>query len=198
MCLLDNQVQINDDGYYKDGYCRFQRKNKPSSLSEFYDQESKCSLILPTNNLYDIESILNSVQQNKDQVNQVVIINQGSHTEEYNTVLIDALAECKIPYMYENLLEDDHGIDSLVNRAVKHVQNNWFIVCNSYMDTRLIQEYLKLLKGQENNVCALYSDSPCMCINKWAFKQLLGNVEKPWFDKLKEFENWQDACIKIS
>lgn len=118
-----------------------------------------------------------------------------SHSPKYYKFLVESISKCKFPWSLKIINKDDQEINNtdLLHAAVDNIKTNWFY--NISEPDERHQEFLYqaiesvLIKHPPNQYYFVgIGPNQSLFTNKFAFKELSGNVTKPFIDKVKSLD----------
>lgn len=185
------------------GFCRHKRLN--GKIEEITLEENKISLIILSkdNNIDDINKTIVSVLDYADFIKQIIVVlNNAEKNKQIETM--EALIKHNVLWNLENsLLDKDTYIFNLIDIGSKSVVNSWFlpIVAGDslkHSEIECIKKYFQ--DTMDNFLCIIFdkNDPLKVVLNKFAFKDLFGNIGEPCFDKIKRFNDWESVCKQIN
>jgi hypothetical protein len=209
-CLLTKDTFIKNKKQYTYGFCRHKRnikwleqgnqKKLNDIIRSIDDEEIAIStIVISIDN--DINKILYTVDKlsQNELVKQIIIVLYKSKETES---LIIGLKNIKIPWSITNILGEDKP-DALqaVDHTSPEVKHHWFFPLQAG-DEILPHEKLYIyhsLKSNTNIVAAYVdiNDPIKVLTNKFAFIEMEGHYHQPWLEKVRQFDNWENVCIKM-
>jgi hypothetical protein len=182
-----------------DGYCRIKR-TKPKTLNEINVHESSLTVVViamddDTIGLFDtIRSLRSST------VKTISILTTSKDTSFLNDIK-DYIMRMKKGWhieIFNERVDDLSAIDSIA----ESIKTNWFytIYAGDIITDEQAITIQAFLSDIHNNALCMYhneEDNIRLVVNKFAFIEIFGNSEEPWFTKVRSFDNWREFCRKI-
>lgn len=199
ICNAGKNIVAEEGQLFADGFCNHKRTNG-KSFDEVVEEEKKLTIVLLAKDVKHCRIIdfVNTVCNHCDQIVISCFNGSPTHLEKIVKTLRSRSVQWNIDnaYVDPDIEYQDHTI---VDAVVKYVKNHWFIVLTpqDVLKAHSITKLKEILKNNDsNNVCYYFDDLRVMT-SKAAFEQLKGNQQKPYLEKLKEFDNWESKCIKM-
>lgn len=217
-CFLQKETlsSVGKDAYSwaTNGFCRHKRTapwakklectSKGDFLDKVLEEEAKITTIIVAigSDLESIKTTIEGFSGPDSLVDQFIVVTHKAEPKTLDEVS-SVLNKAGVAWSIRDL-QELNGISNhdIVDESIDSIKNNWFIPVNA--GYRLSQKQLGLLKSllsfKKNSVLAFYTDENdvfSVVTNKFAFLELQGHKDIPWFKKVKTFDNWKTVCIKI-
>ncbi len=149
-----------------------------------------------------IAKILQSLNENCFYLKEVIISTYQKNKDDINDIVDIVKEHCKVPYTFDFFLIRPQNIPMQMEKSSRLVKTNWFLTLGlgHKLKPKSIQAFEKIICDRTNNPIAFYfKEKNCHNIIApiYAFRQMEGNSEMPWFEKVKTFDNWKEICWKI-
>jgi hypothetical protein len=210
-CELEQEVFIDkivDKEYqFTKGYCGLKRNKKWLNQQEKRDLDYLSTKIFDEE--YSVSAIVLATDNNID--NLAKTIESLNHFKAFKSIFVslykadpacvkqavELAMSLNVPWFVDNIQTDDkpHNLQ-IIDAVVPSIPANWFlsIVSGQYLNSYIFTE--KTI----STICGYFNeqDNIQLFCNKFAFMDLGGNMNFPFFDKIQQFEDWKQVCYKIS
>ncbi len=218
-CKLDKPVFLEDvdgvDFQFTHGFCRHKRgpnwarknANESTTHKELLGlidwEENILACIILFRSMEGFERTLESILEHKMYISQVIVSINDADSDTLKAIMYK-LEDSKLQWTIDSINEKEDIDDlMLVNYASRVVKPNWFMVAVSgdLISENAINTIASMMDLKQANFVGFYfhdEDNIRIVTNKFVFRQLAGNVEKPWLEKVKGHENWENVCLQLT
>lgn len=220
-CKAGKTTFCTADGVFNtDGFCRLKRTDKwieKNSVDAKTDKRielamaEECNIsVLVCGTSKTPEQIITTIDSvdggEHSYIKEIIVVLVNSEIED-TKVIANRLSKLKgVAWKLETIKADESETMSewyIVDYALRLVtKSNWFISLfgGDVITSKQLEFISSMLRFKTNNTVAFYfdqNDAFKVVTNKFAFAELDGNIELPWFEKIKTFDNWEKVCLKV-
>lgn len=216
-CELAKPIYVKEKQYV-DGLCGHRRENKwidkliendPSFTADKafeYAQGEHLTLSVVicalTVEMDKISKTVDSIPSDS-WIRQIIVVTQDATKQEEQAILDRIANKGYNSWTLDNILRTDYISElSAINYSSRLVKNLWFLSLEAG-ETVWGDEWCcfwDYINEVESNYIGFYfdEDDPIKTIaHTGAFQIMDGHAEKPWLNKVKDFDNWQNVCKRI-
>lgn len=210
-CVLSKpQKNGNIDGFcnYRRSWEWARRKNLDTTPDitaktlKIYEEESVLTLVILCldNNIKKLKQTLETVKKLL-YINNILVIT--NNLKKHKKKFIKTLIKYNITWILDDFRLDEKisKLDIITNSLLK-LKTSWFF-CIEAGDTPSQDTITKIsnsARDKNDNTVLYYVDEFDVFrigTHQYIFENLSGNVEIPFFDKIKSFSNWKELCQKL-
>lgn len=193
-CKIDKLTYNEEENQYTNGFCGFkQPSGRYLCLSMI--------VLLTCNCINKLDKTLVDLDKDNGFVKQIIVTcSQKVHSTTKKTV-VEIVQNLNVETKSLNLILDEHltDNDSLIHNSCLFVENEWFFPINAgdRFPWEKLESIRSFLEASNQNPVAFYNIYDHWLVNKRAFDELGGNTDRPFEEKIKAFDNWEEVCKKI-
>lgn len=208
-CALDKNVFFQDGRQYTEGFCRHKRNGKWLGSKKF-DITDLQERILTEENKYAIslavlDSDIDKFNKTLSNIKNIKIFSEIAVgllkvKKEFLLHAVETVAKLGIEWRLEDI-QSDQIITAydVHNYMFPETQSNWLVQIENgdELEYGQINKISIDIVHNKNNYILYFLDNNKYMINKFVFGELGGHHERDVLDKIKEFPNWKQLCLKV-
>lgn len=208
-CALDKKVFFQEGRQYTEGFCRHKRNGKWLGSKQFdvldlqeriLSEENKyaISLAILDSDIEKFNKTLSNIKHLK--LFSEIAVGLLKVKKEFLLYVIENIAKLGIEWRLEDIQSDEILTSNDVhNYMFPFTQNNWLIQIESgdELEYGQINKISIDIVNNKNNYILYILDNNKYMVNKFVFGELGGHYEVDFLDKIKEFSNWEQLCLKV-
>lgn len=215
-CSLGKNTWIEVSGQVTEGLCGHKRNSewleklvkdypeiRQGQTSKFAQGEYETLSIIilcPEKDVKEFKTTFDFIKGH-DIVKQIIVTTKGLYSKE-DAQIATELIKTGVKWSVDSIRQDQNLTDyETIQYASRLITSNWFfpIKADESLQKNFFSKFKSIIKNRKKNPVCFYLDeldylhviAPIM-----AFHDMEGHVEKPWFQKVQEFD-WKDVCYKI-
>lgn len=209
--FIENGIQ------HTNGFCSIKRGKRwkaelgGESVDKAISRENKslCMIVIDTED-YGFKATIPMVENYLGEIgrdiryvniNNIIFVtksNDNNFIKDQASMMSNANFGCK--WHLEVLSDDSYSHDQMVDfvAMLPKESDNLLVVTNTleFDLNQLKSAFYNMSSG--SNIVAHIWDKHNYLINKFAYKNLLGNAEENIVEKIKKFDNWRSVCVEMT
>jgi hypothetical protein len=174
----------------------------PERSFEYADAENRTlsvMVVAQTPDADDLFKTLSSIHDDTGILKEVICVTNSAQPDQ-SKAMIKLLSDSEWNWKFENLQNwEEFNKEFVVDYSSRRVGSTWFLPIHSgnTLSAKTIETIYDTLVDVRSNPIAFIMNDFSVVTPIYAFEAMGGNTEKPWIEKVKEFDNWKEVCIGI-